>query len=113
MELTAVFVACAAGLKIFWAVVSPGQRTRGQSVAAEGRSLITVALGLVLVLFVSGLVEGFVTPSPLPVWAKLGIGAAVLSGYWAYTLILGRRASQSGASGDLTDHDAGYTEITA
>jgi uncharacterized membrane protein SpoIIM required for sporulation len=92
MELTAVFIACAAGLKIFWAMVSPGPRTRGQAVAAEGRSLITVALGLVVVLFVSGLVEGFVTPSSLPVWAKITIGAAVLAAYWTYVLVWGMRA---------------------
>ena len=113
MELTAVFIACAAGLKIFWALVSPGPRTRARAVAAEGRSLITVALGLVLVLFVSGLVEAFVTPSPLPVWAKISIGAAVLAGYWTYVLIWGRRAYRSGASGDLDSADAGYTELAA
>lgn len=65
MELTAIFIAAAAGLRIFWAWVSPGPRTRLDSLALEGRSLMTVALGLVLVLLVSGLVEGFVTPSPL------------------------------------------------
>lgn len=113
MELTAVFIACAAGLKIFWALVSPGIRTRGQAVAAEGRSLITVALGLVLVLFVSGLVEAFVTPSSLPVWAKISIGAAVLAAYWAYVLVWGRRAYRSGASGDLESADAGYTALAA
>ncbi|MDR6508319.1 stage II sporulation protein M [Arthrobacter oryzae] len=113
MELTAVFIACAAGLKIFWALVSPGPRTRGQAVAAEGRSLITVALGLVLVLFVSGLVEGFVTPSSLPVWAKIGIGGAVLAAYWTYVLVWGRRAYLSGASGDLDSKDAGYTALAA
>ncbi|TLM85007.1 stage II sporulation protein M [Pseudarthrobacter sp. NamE2] len=113
MELTAVFVACAAGLRIFWAMVSPGPRTRGRAVAEEGRSLITVALGLVLVLFASGLVEGFVTPSPLPVWAKITIGAAVLALYWAYVLVWGRRAYQAGERGDLRREDAGYTEIAA
>jgi uncharacterized membrane protein SpoIIM required for sporulation len=113
MDLTAVFVACAAGLMIFWALVSPGPRTRGQAVAAEGRSLITVALGLVLVLFVSGLVEGFVTPSSLPGWAKISIGALVLAAYWAYVLVLGRRAVRSGASGDLQSADAGYTASAA
>jgi uncharacterized membrane protein SpoIIM required for sporulation len=113
MELTAVFIACAAGLKIFWAIVSPGPRTRGQAVAAEGRSLITVALGLVVVLFVSGLVEGFVTPSSLPVWAKITIGAAVLAAYWTYVLVWGRRAYRSGASGDLDSADAGYTALAA
>ncbi|NUP58872.1 MAG: stage II sporulation protein M, partial [Pseudarthrobacter sp.] len=44
MELTAVFVASAAGLRIFWAMVSPGPRTRSRAVAAEGRALVTVAL---------------------------------------------------------------------
>lgn len=113
MELTAVFIACAAGLRIFWAMVAPGPRTRGQAVAREGRSLITVALGLVLVLFVSGLVEGFVTPSPLPVWAKIGIGGAVLGAYWAYVLICGQRAYDAGERGDLGAGDAGYSEIAA
>jgi len=113
MELTAVFIACAAGLRIFWAMVSPGPRTRGRAVAEEGRSLITVALGLVLVLFVSGLVEGFVTPSPLPVWAKITIGATVLALYWVYVLVWGKRAYQAGERGDLRREDAGYTEIAA
>lgn len=113
MELTAVFVACAAGLRIFWAMVSPGARTRSRAVAAEGRSMITVALGLVLVLFVSGLVEGFVTPSTLPVWAKISVGAAVLAAYWLYVLVCGARAYRSGARGDLGSQDAGHTELAA
>jgi uncharacterized membrane protein SpoIIM required for sporulation len=113
MELTAVFIASAAGLKIFWAMVSPGPRTRGRAVADEGRSLITVALGLVLVLFISGLVEGFVTPSPLPVWAKISIGAGVLAAYWIYVLVWGRRAYDAGERGDLAAGDAGYSEIAA
>jgi uncharacterized membrane protein SpoIIM required for sporulation len=113
MELTAVFIACAAGLKIFWAMVRPGPRTRIQAVADEGRSLITIALGLVLVLLISGVVEGFVTPSPLPVWAKITIGAVVLAGYWVYTLVLGGRAARAGVTGDLEAHDAGYRSIAA
>ncbi|MBX7442772.1 MULTISPECIES: stage II sporulation protein M [unclassified Arthrobacter] len=113
MELTAVFVACAAGLRIFWAMVSPGPRTRGRAVAVEGRSLVTVALGLVLVLFVSGLVEGFVTPSPLPAWFRIGIGASVLAAYWTYVLVWGKRAYLAGERGDLRDEDSGYAEIAA
>lgn len=113
MELTAVFIAGAAGLRIFWAWVAPGARTRIQSLAVEGRSLMTVALGLVLVLFVSGLVEGFVTPSALPDWMRLGIGLLVLAGYWTYTLVLGRRAVRAGFTGDLGKYDVGATAATA
>lgn len=113
LELTAVFVACAAGLAIFWSVVSPGPRRRVQALADEGRSLITVALGLVPVLLVAGLIEAFVTPSPLPVWAKLAIGAAALVAFLAYMLLPGGRAFRSGSRGDLAEGDAGYRGIAA
>ncbi|MFD1214400.1 stage II sporulation protein M [Arthrobacter sp. GCM10027362] len=113
MELTAIFIAAAAGLRIFWSWVSPGPRTRLASMAAEGRSLITVALGLVLVLFLSGLVEGFVTPSELPHWLRIGIGALLLAAYWVYTLVLGKRAYDAGARGDLDRFDAGAEARTA
>ena len=41
------------------------------------RSAVAVALGLVVVLAVSGVVEAFVTPSALPTWARIGIGVLV------------------------------------
>lgn len=113
MELTAVFIAIAAGLRIFWAAVAPGRRLRMTALAEEGRSLITVALGLVVVLFLSGLVEGFVTPSSLPAWLRLTIGFMLFAGYWAYTLVLGRRAYRAGHRGDLTQRDAGGSLRTA
>ncbi|MCG2620584.1 stage II sporulation protein M [Arthrobacter sp. I2-34] len=113
MELTAIFIAAAAGLRIFWSWVSPGPRTRLASMAVEGRSLVTVALGLVLVLFLSGLVEGFVTPSGLPHWLRISLGALLLAAYWVYTLVLGKRAFDAGARGDLDRFDAGAEARTA
>jgi uncharacterized membrane protein SpoIIM required for sporulation len=113
MELTAIFVAGAAGLRIFWSWVAPGPVPRGRSVARETRSLVTVALGLVGVLGVSGLVEAFVTPSGLPGPLKLVIGALVLAAFWAYVLLLGRRAVRDGATGDLDADRGGYVPVTA
>lgn len=113
MEITAIFIAGAAGLRIFWAWVAPGQMRRSAALAAEGRKLITVAFGLVLVLLISGVVEGFVTPSDLPHWLRIGIGAAVLAAYWVYTLVLGGRAHRAGVTGDLGKYDAGTVELTA
>ena len=66
LELTAVFVAAGVGLRLFWSWVAPGDLSRAQSLAAEGRSGGGVAMGLVVVLLVSGVIEGFVTPSGLP-----------------------------------------------
>lgn len=107
LELTAIFVAGAAGLKLFWTMVDPGGRPRGRAVAEEGRALFTVALGLVIVLGVSGVIEGFVTPSPLPWPVKIAIGALALAGFWVYVLVVGRRAVRGGATGDLRQRDRG------
>lgn len=114
MELTAIFVAGAAGLKLFWTVVDPGGRPRGRAIAEEGRALVTVALGLVVVLGISGLVEGFVTPSTvLPWWLKIVIGALVLAAFWVYVLTLGRRAARDGETGDLGRQERGDVLPTA
>ena len=101
LKLTAVFVAAGAGLRLFWAWVSPGPLPRARAMAIEGRSMVTIALGLVGVLGVSGVVEAFVTPSPLPTWARIGIGVVVWAAFLAYAGVLGRRAVQAGESGDV------------
>ena len=51
LELTAIFVAAAVGLRLFWSWIEPGPRSRLDSLAAEGRTAAGVALGLVVVLF--------------------------------------------------------------
>lgn len=101
LELTAVFVAGGVGLRLFWSWVEPGTLTRAQSLAREGRTAGTVALGLVAVLFVSGMIEAFVTPSPLPTWARIGIGILAESVFFAYVFVLGRHAYHRGQTGDL------------
>ena len=113
LELTAVFVAGGAGLKIFWSMVDPGPRRRAVALAQEGRALITVVVGLVGALALSGLVEGFVTGSNLPWSLKIVIGAMVLGVFWAYVLLLGRRAVRAGETGDLDADRAGEVLPTA
>jgi uncharacterized membrane protein SpoIIM required for sporulation len=113
LELTSIFVAGAAGLRIFWTWVAPGPRTRGEALAAAGRSLATIAIGLVIALGVSGLIEGFVTAQPWPWPLKIGIGAAALGLFLAYMLVAGRRAYRLGETGDLTEYEAGTPTLVA
>jgi len=104
LELTAVFVAAGTGLRLMWAWVAPGPRTRSQSLAAEGRSAGGVVLGLAVVLLISGIIEGFVTPSGLPTWARIAIGVLAEVAFLAYAFILGKRAVRAGHTGDIAAH---------
>lgn len=113
LEMTSIFVACAAGLHMFWAWVAPGRRTRLEALAAEGRALATVAVGLVLSLALSGLVEGWVTRQDWPWVVKIGIGTVALAVFLVYMLVLGRRAARAGETGDLTEYEAGTPRLVA
>jgi hypothetical protein len=109
LELTAVFVAAGVGLRIFWAWVEPGPHTRMAAIAREGRAAMSVALGLVVVLFISGVIEAFVTPSPLPTWARIAIGILAEAVFLTYVFTLGRYAVRRGETGDVAAVDQGDT----
>ena len=113
LELTCIFVAGAAGLHIFWAWIAPGPRTRMDALAAAGRSLATVAIGLLLALLVSGIIEGFVTAQPWPWAVKIGIGALALAAFVFYMVFVGGRAARAGETGDLSESEAGTPVLVA
>lgn len=113
LELTAVFVAAGTGLRLGWTVIDPGRRSRSQALAQEGRTAGGIALGLVCVLLVSGAIEAFVTPSGLPTWTRVGVGAVVELAFLSYVFVLGRRAALAGETGDLDTEHAGDTLPTA
>ena len=52
-------------------------------------------------LLVSGVIEAFVTPSPLPTWARIGIGAVAEAAFLSYVIVLGRRAAAAGQTADM------------
>ncbi|ARC57406.1 hypothetical protein AS850_09995 [Frondihabitans sp. 762G35] len=113
LELYSLFVSMAAGLLIFWSWIAPGARTRGQALAEDGRALITIAVGLILSLLVSGVIEGFVTRQPWPWPIKIGIGTVALALFLAYQWIVGGRAHRAGQTGDLDEFEAGARRLVA
>ncbi|HEY2449700.1 MAG TPA: stage II sporulation protein M [Mycobacterium sp.] len=103
LELTAVFLAGAAGMRLGWSVISPGDRPRGQVLAEQGRAVVSVAIGLVGVLLVSGLIEALVTPSALPTFVRVGVGIVAEVAFLSYIGYFGRRAAKVGETGDIED----------
>lgn len=101
LELTAVFVAGAAGLRLGWTLVDPGDRRRGEALVEEGRRAMAVVLGLVGVFALAGVIEGFVTGAPWPTWLRIGIGVTAWAGLGTAVALRGRAATAQGFTGAL------------
>ncbi|MCW2914162.1 MAG: protein of unknown function transrane [Actinomycetia bacterium] len=100
LELSAVYLACGTGLKLGWTIIDPGGRPRGRALAEEGRALVSIVIGLVGVLLISGAIEGFVTGYVSVTWLRIGIGVVAETAFLTYVIVLGRRAVKRGETGD-------------
>ncbi|MCX4096564.1 stage II sporulation protein M [Nocardia sp. alder85J] len=97
LELTAIFVAGGAGLQLGWTLIDPGRYSRARALARRGRAAATIALGLAGVLLVSGLIEGFVTPSGWPAPIRIGVGVIAELAFLGYVFGPGRWAAHAEA----------------
>ena len=86
VELSAVVIAGAAGLRLGYALINPGDLLRRDALKLAAREAVQLALGTLPMFVFAGLVEGLI--SPLTVgpfrneWARLAFGA--LSGVALY-----------------------------
>jgi uncharacterized membrane protein SpoIIM required for sporulation len=91
LELTAIVVAGAAGLRLGWGLIDTQGYSRLGSLRREAANALP-AVGLSVVLFVlAAIVEGYVSASPLPYWTKAVVALASAFGIVMY-LALGGRA---------------------
>lgn len=94
LELSAVIVAGAAGLRIGWTIIDPGDRTRFSAFTDEARRSGNVLIGLIAAFLVAALVEGFVTGQPWSTEVRVGIGVGVFLLFWGWTIAFGLRQSR-------------------
>jgi len=90
LELSAVVVAGAAGLRMGWCIIDPGDRRRLDAVAEEGRRMAAVLLGLVVAFLLAATIEAFVTGRPWPTSARVLIGVTAFAAFWGYVIVCGR-----------------------
>jgi uncharacterized membrane protein SpoIIM required for sporulation len=83
-ELFAIVVAGAAGIRIGWAVAFPGRLSRLDSMAEAGRLSGTAMAGVVVMLFVAALLEGFVRQLVTVETLRYVIGVTMLCVWLAY-----------------------------
>lgn len=92
VELSVIFIAGGAGLQLGWSILRPGLLTRRAALVVATRRAAYLLFGCVPLLIIAGTIEGFISPSGLPVWVKLFV--AVTSGVLlsSYLLLAGREA---------------------
>jgi uncharacterized membrane protein SpoIIM required for sporulation len=92
-ELSAVILAGGCGLKIAVALVFPGATPRLEAVRRAMGTVGAVMAGVVLMLFVAGLLEGFGRQIIQDLRARYAVALAAL-GFWTlYFVMIGRRRS--------------------
>jgi uncharacterized membrane protein SpoIIM required for sporulation len=79
IELTAIQIAAAAGLLLAAGVLNPGRLHRRDALAQNGGRAGILIGGVVAMLCVAGMIEGFFTPLrfPIPVRASVGVFSAI------------------------------------
>ena len=97
LELPAIFIAGGAGLMLGRGILMPGPLARRDSIAEAGADAVRLFLGVLPLLVIAGLIEGFISPTDLAPAAKFAMGAALFVLLAGYLL--------SGAS--RTDKEAG------
>ena len=58
-ELFAIILAGGAGFKIGWAIAFPGEMSRGDAASTAGKSAAAALGGVIIMLFIAGMIEGF------------------------------------------------------
>jgi uncharacterized membrane protein SpoIIM required for sporulation len=84
LELPAIFIAGGAGLRLAQGLLFPGYMSRRASLVAAGSEAIRLFLGIIPILVIAGLIEGFVSPTDLSANLKFMMGGGLFALFAAY-----------------------------
>src|SRR6266550_2096394 len=95
LEISCIVLSGGAGLRLAWALIRPGERSRRDALRLAGAQAIRVMLLVVPALGVAGLIEAFLSPSDAPIAAKITVGAIAALLLWGYIALAGRPARRT------------------
>lgn len=90
-ELTAIALAGAAGLQLGWALIAPGQLTRGESLRLAARKSVQMLCGVMIFLLIAAFIEAYwSSTTAVSPWVKYLVGAVLWLLVGAYLSLAGR-----------------------
>src|SRR5262249_23073095 len=98
LELPAIFIAGGAGLEIARGMLFPGMLPRNASLAGAGGRAARLLLGTIPMVGFAGLIEGFFSPSHVPMAMKFSLAAVLFVALLAYLLAPRRATAAATAS---------------
>lgn len=96
IELSCIFIAGGAGLLIGYSMIVPGDLTRTEALKKNGLIAVRLAIGCALLLVIAGIIEGFLSPSDIPVFIKYGTGIFTGIAMYFYLLTVGTSEKVTG-----------------
>jgi uncharacterized membrane protein SpoIIM required for sporulation len=94
VELSIIFLAGGAGLQLAWAILRPGLLSRRAALVAAARRAFVLSGAIIMFLILAGLIEGFISPSFLPVWFKIMVAIVSGGAMYSYLFFTGRKRSR-------------------
>ena len=101
LEIFAILVSAAAGLRLGLSLAMPGQLKRSASLRVGAKDAVMLVLGTIPMFILAGIVEGFMTPSFLPGIAKIILGIVLGALIIAYLVSAGRDSRKENTPGVL------------
>lgn len=94
IELTAIFIAGASGLIIGKSILLPGEYSRKHSIINGTKRAVSLIMGVVVMLVIAGIIEGFFTPLDIPASSKLlfaAVTGVILIIYFAIPYVVRKK----------------------
>jgi len=79
LELPAILISGGAGFRLGYAMLFPGTLRWKDSIAQGGLEATRLVSGIIPMLVVAGCLEGFFSPSHVPVWLKFTVGGMLFT----------------------------------
>ena len=95
IELSAIFIASGSGIAMGYKFLVPGHLPRSYQLKKQALRSVQLLIGTIPLFIIAGFIEGFITPSPLPLLAKYLVACLTIIALGLYIAYGKRKGSQN------------------